>query len=132
MIALAEPDHVHHSPAVDWFETPGLDWGWCAFTEAGFLRASTNPKLGKHSVDEASLVLKDFARRTGFRFWPVNHGWADLVTPFQDRVYGHQQITDAYLLGIAIKANGILVSFDKAIRTLAGPKFSANVLILEE
>ena len=131
LIAVTEPDHMHHASALKWFTTPEMDWGWCAFSEAGFLRASTNPNVGKHSVEEATVVLTDLARRPGYRFWPVNHSWADLVGPFQNRVYGHQQITDAYLLGIAIKGNGVLVSFDKAMRTLAGPRFSAHILILE-
>lgn len=131
LIALAEPDHVHHAVAVEWFATPGLDWGLCTFSEAGFLRASINPRLGNHSIEEATTVLEHLARRPGYRFWPMSHNWAELAVPLRSRVYGHQQITDAYLLGMAIKENGILVTFDKAIRSLAGPKFSGNVLILE-
>ena len=79
----------------------------------------------------ADTLVEQLARRRGCRFWPLSRGWGELVTPFADRIYGHKQITDAYLLGLAIKENGVLVSFDKRIRTLAGPKFSGNVLILE-
>jgi len=131
LIALAEPEHPHHETVMNWFETPGLDWGLCAFSEAGFLRVSTNPKVGFHTVRESTLVLAGLANRPGYRFWPITTGWADLAAPFRDRVFGYQQITDAYLLGLAVKGNGILVTLDKAIRYMAGPQYSKHVLVLE-
>jgi hypothetical protein len=57
--------------------------------------------------------------------------WTTLAAPFIERVFGHQQITDAYLLGLAVKEDGILVTMDKAIKYLAGTKYSRNVLLLE-
>jgi len=53
------------------------------------------------------------------------------VTPFADRLYGHQQISDAYLLGLAIQEDGVLVTLDKAIKHMAGPKYGKHVLVLE-
>jgi hypothetical protein len=40
-------------------------------------------------------------------------------------------VTDAYLLGLAIKEDGVLVTFDRGIKYMAGPEFSRNVLILD-
>jgi toxin-antitoxin system PIN domain toxin len=131
LIALAEPEHVHHQTVMKWFNTPGLDWGLCAFSEAGFLRVTTNPKAGSHSVQESTRVLADLANHRGYRFWPISAGWAALAAPFHERVFGHQQITDAYMLGLAVKENGVLVTMDKAIKFLAGAQYSKNVLVLE-
>jgi toxin-antitoxin system PIN domain toxin len=131
MVALTEPEHPHHQIVMDWFETPGLHWGLCAFSEAGFLRASTNPKVGFHTVQEATQVLADFVHHPGYSYWPITTGWADLTTPFRERVFGHQQITDAYLLGLAVRRNAILITLDKAIQFIAGPKYSQHVLVLE-
>jgi predicted nucleic acid-binding protein len=39
-------------------------------------------------------------------------------------INGHQQVTDAYLLGLAIKEKGVLVTFDKGIQYMAGAEFS--------
>jgi predicted nucleic acid-binding protein len=50
---------------------------------------------------------------------------------FAARISGHQQITDAYLLGLAIKEDGVLVTFDRGIKYMAGAEFSRNVLVLE-
>lgn len=47
------------------------------------------------------------------------------------RIFGHQQVTDAYLLGLAIKEEGALVTFDKGIQYMAGAEFSQHVLLLE-
>jgi hypothetical protein len=131
LIALAEVDHLHHKSAMRWLDTPGLDWGVCAFTEAGFLRVSTNARVGAHSVKDATAVLEGFARHPGYRFWPINKSWTELATPLLRRVFGHQQIVDSYLLGLAIKENGVLVTMDKAIEHMAGDKHKKNILVLE-
>jgi hypothetical protein len=76
-------------------------------------------------------MLADLARHPGYRYWPITANWIALVAPFRERVFGHQQINDAYLLGLAVKEKGILVTLDKAIKFLAGAKYSKNVLVLE-
>jgi uncharacterized protein len=131
LVAVTEPEHRHHQVVTKWFETPGLDWGLCLFSEAGFLRVSTNPKVGFHSVQESTTVLAHLANQPGYRFWRIATGWAELAAPFRERVFGHQQITDAYLLGLAVKEDGVLVTMDKAIRFMAGPRLSEHVLVLE-
>ena len=131
LIALTEEDHVHHRRVTAWFDAPGIEWGLCPFTEAGFLRVATNPKVGMHTIEEASEVLTALGKHAGYSFWPVPSGWADLTAPLKERVFGHQQITDAFLLGLAVKEDGILVTLDKAIQYLAGATYRRNVLVLE-
>jgi hypothetical protein len=130
LVALTDEDHVHHKLAAKWLDgARDSEWGVCAFTEAGFLRVATNPKAGAHTVEEATAVLASLAGQPSYKFWPISDGWVDLVAPFHDRVFGHQQITDAYLLGLAVKENGVLVTMDKAIKVLAG-KYGRHVLVL--
>ena len=131
LVALAEEEHVHHKKVIDWFKTGGRDWGMCAFSEAGLLRSLSNPAIGKITIQEATAVVGSLTRHPGYRYWPISSGWIELTEPFRERAFGHQQVTDAYLLGLAVKRNGILVSMDKGIKYLAGPKFSRNLLILE-
>jgi uncharacterized protein len=131
LIALTHEDHVHHSSSMKWFRTPGLDWGLCAFSEAGFLRVSINQKTGRLTLDEAAKILATLIKRVVYRFWPIAADWAVLAAPFVHRTFGHHQIADAYLLGLAVRENGILVTFDGAIRSMAGPKLSKHVLVLE-
>jgi len=107
------------------------DWGVCALTGAGLLRLLTNPKVGSLSIEAASEVLAALIDHPGYRFWPITDDWATLAAPFMGRLFGHRQITDAYLLGLALKEDGVLVTMDRAIKYLAGARYSSNVLLLE-
>lgn len=134
LIALADVEHEHFPAAVRWFDSDGYrDWGVCPLTEVGFARVTTNPVMGSHirTVDQAAQVLAVNATKPGYRFWPMTESWAPLTSPFASRIFGHQQVTDAYLLGLAVKENGVLVTFDRALKYLAGDEFRANLLVLE-
>jgi uncharacterized protein len=133
LIALTEPKHGDFDTAQEWFESAGKDeWGICPLTEIGFVRITTNPSFHPRARtrEQASWVLKELADRPGYRYWPLTASWAALTSAFASRITGHQQITDAYLLGMAIKEDGVLVTFDRGLRYLAGPEFSRNLLIL--
>jgi toxin-antitoxin system PIN domain toxin len=130
LIALTDKDHEHHADVMRWFSTPGLDWGICTFTEAGFLRLATNPRWGAHSLDSSTAVLAELTHSSGYSFWPISANWATLAAPFRERIFGHQQITDAFLLGLAVQEGGVLVTLDKAIQHLAGARLNHHVLVL--
>jgi toxin-antitoxin system PIN domain toxin len=131
LIALLDDEHVHHKQAIRWFNTIRGSWGTCAFTETGFLRLVTNGTTGRFKVVEAIETLHALSQLPGFRFWPCEEGWIALTSPFSSRIQGPRQITDAYLLGLAIKGNGILVTLDRGIRHLAGERYARHVLVLE-
>lgn len=131
LLALLDESHVHNLLVSAWFATRGLDWGVCAFTETGFLRVMTNTKLS-HAwpVETAKAALTDLEQRAGYRYWPITASWTTLIAPFRERIFGHQQITDALLLGLAVQEGGVLVTMDKAIQHMAGPRLSHHVLVL--
>jgi toxin-antitoxin system PIN domain toxin len=134
LIALGDPDHKHHGMVQKWFMASGReDWGVCPLTEAGFVRLRTNPAyLGAgRTVEQATAILTGFAKHSGYRYWPITESWASLVPPFAARIFGHQQVTDAYLLGLAAKENGVLVTLDRAMSYLAGAQYRHNLLVLE-
>jgi uncharacterized protein len=54
-----------------------------------------------------------------------------LTAPFAARIRGHQQVTGAFLLGLAIREDGILVTFDRGLKYLAGQEFRRNLLVLQ-
>ena len=131
LIALTDDEHEHYRAAMQWFNTSGKhDFGVCALTEAGYIRVVSRPSAVGFSIKQATAVLADLARQPGYRFWPMVDPWSVLTAPFAERIFGHQQVTDAILLGLAVKENGVLVTFDRGIRYLAGPQFSENVVML--
>jgi hypothetical protein len=134
LIALMDSDHRHFQAAQQWFASSGKDnWGICPFTEAGFIRVTANPALhaGARTVEQAIAILQLLKGSSGYRYWPITESWVDLTAPFASRIAGHQQTTDAYLLGMAIKEGGVFVTFDRGLKNLAGPEFSRNLLVLE-
>jgi uncharacterized protein len=133
VIALTESRHDDFELAQEWFASLGNEsWGVCPLTEIGFVRITTNPSFVPRSrtQEDATYILQELATCPGYRYWPLTGSWTALTAPFASRITGHQQVTDAYLLGMAIKEDGILVTFDKAIRYLAGAEFARNLLVL--
>ncbi len=130
-VALLDERHVHHSVVTVWFNTPGLQWGICPFTEAGFLRYATRPETGNMTMSEASRILARIIEAPGYQYQPVTDDWHTLCRPLFPRLFGPNQITDAYLLGLAVREGLVLVTLDKAILHLAG-EYRSHVLLLTE
>jgi hypothetical protein len=134
LIALTDDEHTHSGKAHLWWASLGEDeWAICPLTEAGYIRFVANraTRFPQGSVKRATEVLAKLAAIPGYRYWPLTESWAALTESFGSRITGHQQVTDAYLLGLAIKEDGVLVTFDRGIKYMAGAEFSRNVLILE-
>lgn len=132
LIALTDLEHTHHRKARNWFTSPSRgNWAICPLTELGFLRVTTNPAFqrGPRTLEQAIAILQTL-KGIG-DYCPIDQSWVTLTTPFAARIRGHQQVTDAYLLGLAIRENCVLVTFDKGLQYLAGPEFIQNVLLLE-
>lgn len=133
LVALTTRSHVHHALVKEWFyASPDLLWAVCAFTEAGFLRNATAPRSGQITMTEATAILKQLAQHPGYHYLPIAADWKTLCSPFFKRLYGTKQVTDAYLLGLAVRDGLVLVTMDKAILHLAGDEHSKHVLLLKE
>ena len=133
LLALADDHAVKHDKALEWFSAPGLDFGVCVFSEAGFIRLAMNPKVVPvaWTAYEAIEFLEALAAHPGYHYWPMADDWRTLVFPFLSNIQGHNQIPDAYLLGLALHKKGILATTDKKIGGIAGQKFRKTLFILE-
>jgi toxin-antitoxin system PIN domain toxin len=112
LLALAWPNHQHHSEAHDWFSAQARHgWASCAFTQVAFIRLSANPNYTPNAVspEEAATLLDELLRHKHHHFWPS-------PTAANPNIYlralGHQQVTDAYLASVARHQKGRLVTFD--------------------
>jgi len=118
LIALFNEHHIHHDAAHDWFaDHQGERWATCPVTENAFLRILSDPTHRATRVPMATLAdhLGRFCRDERHEFWP------DAVSVYDDALFdisllhGQRQLTDVYLLGLAVKRGGRLVTFDRSI-----------------
>ena len=120
LIALAWPSHVHHRKAQAWFsKNAALGWATCPLTQCAFVRISSNQNIIPESVTpkEALALLNDVVKHAAHTFWKDDVSILDDHIP-SDLIVGHRQITDAYLLGLAIRHRGRLVTLDRGVSAL--------------
>jgi predicted nucleic acid-binding protein len=84
----------------------------------------------RYSVSDARELLLDFTKWQGHTFWPTTISYFEATAPFERRLRGPKQITDAYLLDIAKCHGGKLATLDKAIKSLAGPEYADIVELI--
>lgn len=131
LVALSDPSHVHHLAADKWRQQIGIArFLVCLITEAGFVRLMANPSIGGLSMSDAILLMQEIAALPGCEGLPIEHSWLELIRPLTPRLHGYRQVTDALLLGLAIRNGAILVTLDRAIQALAGEAYAANLLTL--
>jgi toxin-antitoxin system PIN domain toxin len=112
LLALAWPNHQHHTIAHNWFSTQSRNgWASCALTQLAFIRLSANPAYTANAVSpqEAAALLAEFIQHKHHRFWSSPPATSPNI---YSHALGHQQVTDAYLATIARHQKGRLVSFD--------------------
>jgi toxin-antitoxin system PIN domain toxin len=118
LVALFDDAHVHHQIAHDWFaDNRESGWASCPLTENGMLRFLSSPVRADLRVPIPELVdlLNQFRENTDHRFWADDISFRDGQV-FNVRSFrGHKQLTDVYLLGLAVKHGGRFVTFDGGV-----------------
>lgn len=118
LVALFDPAHPNHDEAHAWFGAHRKD-GWAAspLTLNGCVRVLSNPGYPTVQATPAEVVgrLRVLCRGTHYAFWPDSVSLLDETLFRPDLIAGSQQITDIYLLGLAVRNRGRLVTFDRRI-----------------
>lgn len=117
LVALFDPDHVHHEPAHKWFgrhRTQG--WATCPVTENAVVRILSTAAYADPPETPANVIerLQQFCASGGHEFWPADFTIRDLRSA-HGHALANKQITDVYLLGLARHRNGRLATFDRSI-----------------
>ena len=121
LIALLDPMHVQHVRAHAWFSDTVTAWASCALTQNGFLRIVSHPRYANPlaSPFEAAPVLAEFCARPDHRFWNDDASLLDAGAVDVGRLLSTGQVTDSYVLALAVKHGGKLATFDKRLVTSA-------------
>jgi toxin-antitoxin system PIN domain toxin len=133
LVALFDPDHVHHDTAHDWF-TDNRDTGWatCPLTENGVVRILSNLKYSPVAESPARIIgrLRTFCAGGHHTFWPDDVSLRDANTFVTDAPVSHRQMTDIYLLGLARRHGSRLATFDRTIPLTAVNGATADDLVI--
>lgn len=133
LVGILSEDSEFHAAAQHWFLRHARHgWATCPFTQAACVRIISNPAASRHTIRpaQAIAVLEELVRFPGHEFWKDDLGVAEAMADFRDCLTGHQQITDAYLLGLAQGHKGRLATFDRGIAALASANQEHLVTLL--
>jgi len=134
LIALLWPAHESHQHAQSWFgRNASAGWATCPFTQAAFVRIVCNPAFSRDAVTpmEAVNLLAANVRHKAHQFWADEIDFVTAVWPLAARLNGHQQVTDAYLLGLAKHKKGKLATMDRTVTELLPDKgMEANCVVV--
>jgi len=117
LVALLQPDHIHFERAHAWWSVhSGQGWASCPLTQNGFIRIVSQPNYpGPLPVARAIDEMAAQIAATDHQFWPDDVSLLDSDVADRTRLLGPKQLTDVYLLALAVKNGGRLVTFDRAI-----------------
>ena len=133
LIALLDADHSSHARATQWFGSHArAGWASCPITQNGCVRIMAHP--GYPNAVPVRAVMERLAEATASRlheFWPDDVTLLDAQVADSTRIHGPRQVTDVYLLALAVRHGGRLVTFDTSVsRDAAIGADSSHVLAL--
>jgi hypothetical protein len=133
LIALLDSDHASHDSAIDWFAKHAREgWASCPITQNGCIRIMSNPAYPNPLPVQAVIQhLAGACRQDIHEFWPDEVSLLDSEVVDTTRIHGPRQLTDMYLLALAVQHEGRLVTFGTGM-PLAGVRKATtqNLLIL--
>ena len=131
LIALFDADHVHHAAHAWMSKYRSLGWASCPITQNGCVRVMSQPNYPNHlPVSEIARRLAAATAQADHTFWPDSISLCDPNHFDTDRILTPRNLTDVYLLGLAIENRGRLVTFDWAIPTRAVAKAKDRHLLV--
>lgn len=121
LIAMIDDFHPHHNIAQAWASAHVDGFATCPIVQNGVLRIMANPSYnsadGADSFSYPSLfeVLQTSLKKVNHVFWPDKISLLNAECFNHDTIHSHKQLTDIYLLGLAVAHQGALVTFDRHI-----------------
>lgn len=117
LIALLDADHSLHERATGWFaEHARQGWASCPITQNGCVRVMSHPGY-PHPLPVKAIVerLGEACAGAHHAFWPDDVSIIDRDVADPARIHGPRQLTDLYLLALAVRHGGRLVTLDGSI-----------------
>ena len=121
LIALLDLDHPDHPWAKRWFKSNVQNgWASCPLTQNGCIRIMSQPAYPNSvPVSMVMELLRNATRNSAHKFWSDAVSFLDSEAIDGSLVHGPRQVTDVYLLALAVQNGGRFVTFDGAIALAA-------------
>ena len=118
LIALLDPLHVHHEPCHRWFAARGsAPWASCAMTQNGVLRILGNARYPNSpgTPGVVSEILQALVEHPQHQFWDSSPSLLSQSHVSATALLDSAQITDTYLLALAVHHGGRLATLDRRL-----------------
>ena len=122
LIALIDPAQVSHETAHRWFASVGAkDWATCPIVENGVMRIVGNPKYPNSPGSPAAVapLLRQMRTLSGHVLWSDSLSLVGSDFVDVQKIATPAQVTDVYLLALAVSKGGRLATFDRGIAVKA-------------
>jgi uncharacterized protein len=122
LIALAWPEHSANERAGRWFARHSREgWATCPITQGALVRVLSNPAFSERALTPSGAlqVMQRNLELPGHQFWSDSISLAEALKRIPSALTGHQQITDAYLVALAMHNRGKLATLDRGIQRWA-------------
>ena len=132
LLALVDKEHEFQPKIRAWW-TANKAGGWatCAITQNGFARIMSQPHYSNPAPTMDAIQLLAMGLEDGdHTFWPDDISITDDQLFERARILGPNQITDVYLLALAVKNGGRLVTFDRGLPIAAVRGAEARHLVV--
>jgi len=118
LIALVDPAHVGHDAAHRWFEEEGhRAWATCPLTENGVMRIVGHARYPGTPGSPAAIapIVAQLRTLPGHVFWPDDISLVGTEHVDAAQILTSAQVTDSYLLALAVAHGGRLATFDRRL-----------------
>ena len=130
LIALSDEGQTHFGVARAWLkDNIAAGWASCPITQNGFVRVA-NRKKDRATIPETVRLLTAWIDQPGHEFWPDDLSLLESGAIDHSRILGHTQITDVYLLALAVKHGGRFVTLDRRVTLSAVRGAGAEHLVV--
>jgi toxin-antitoxin system PIN domain toxin len=132
LIALLDSDHTSHEVALTWFAKHAREgWASSPITQNGCVRVMSNPSYPNALPVQAVMQrLADACEADVHEFWSDEVSLLDPKVVDSTRIHGPRQLTDIYLLALAVERAGRFVTFETGIPLAAVPEAAASNLVV--
>jgi uncharacterized protein len=132
LIALLDSDHTSHGVALMWFAKHAREgWASSPITQNGCVRIMSNPSYPNALPVQAVMKrLADACEEDVHEFWSDEVSLLNPNVVDSTRIHGPRQLTDIYLLALAVEQEGRLVTFDAGVPLAVVRKATPDNLVV--